>query len=114
MTTSPFMSTAYVTDDRPLPWKYAYLEPAVPTGKLLIVEHISGWVVVRQGYVVDLMQAVGYYGLDASGRTATWEVFFRCSSRRSRSTSADSLEWPVGISSDHRVGSTFRLASASR
>jgi hypothetical protein len=105
MTTSPFMSTAYVTDDRPLPWKYAYLEPAVPTGKLLIVEHISGWVVVRQGYVVDLMQAVGYYGLDASGRTATWEVFLPMQF----ASQPFNFGGQLGVARRHQFGSPCRL-----
>ena len=105
------MSTAYITDDRPLPWKYAYLEPAVPTGKLLIVEHISGWVVVRQGYVVDLMQAVGYYGLDASGRTATWEVFLPMQF----ASQPFNFGGQLGVARMHQFGSPCRLyVSASQ
>jgi hypothetical protein len=36
------------------------LEPAVPAGKQFVVEHISGWVALRDGDRVDLIQALGH------------------------------------------------------
>jgi hypothetical protein len=58
MTTQPFTSTGDTYNVNNVSTRIsASLNPAVPTGKLLIVEHISGWVAVRDGDVVDLIHA---------------------------------------------------------
>jgi hypothetical protein len=58
MTAQPFASTSYTYNVNNVSTRIsASLNPAVPKGKLLIVEHISGWVAVRDGDVVDLIHA---------------------------------------------------------
>lgn len=58
MTTQPFTSTAFIDNANAVSTRVsASLNPAVPTGKLLIVEHISGWVGVGDGDVVDQIHA---------------------------------------------------------
>ena len=59
MTTQPFTSSGYTYNVNNVSAQIsASLNPAVPEGKLLIVEHMSGWVALREGDVVDMIPAV--------------------------------------------------------
>jgi hypothetical protein len=69
----------------------------VPTGKLLVVEHISGGLAVREGYVVDFIQAAAQ-GADSVALLPVHHV-----SSRGQFSSAQ------GVGRWHQFGSPARL-----
>ncbi len=103
MTTHAFTSSAYIGIDTATSLTDVYLEPAVPEGKLLIIEHVSGSVVVKDGYGLDHVAASGIY------REVYHTVFLpvHFASQATNYWSAGGTA--IGMTRKHQFGSPCRL-----
>jgi hypothetical protein len=102
MATSGFAASVYVDNrDSVTTAIMGTTSPVVPVGKTLIVEHMSGYVAVREGDVVDQIWASGRD--DLSGTTGTVYLPWHFASRPLN------FGGQLGVARMHQFGGPARL-----